>query len=185
MEDEQIIDLYFCRDEAALRETATKYGTFCMNIAMNVLSAREDAEECVNDTYHKVWNCIPPTRPDSFKAFLGRIVRNFSISKYRALHAEKRFNGLDVMLSELDDCIPAIGGVEQEMDAKELSEYINAWLKELETEDRVLFVRRYWYGDEVRKLAKNCGISAAQMSQKMLRLRRKLKEYLEKEGVVL
>ena len=185
MEDEQIIELYFHRDEAALTETANKYGTFCLRIAMNVLSVKEDAEECVNDTYHKVWNCIPPTRPDSFKAFLGRIVRNFSISKYRALHAEKRYNGLDVMLSELGDCIPATGGVEQEMDAKELTEYINAWLESLAAEDRVLFVRRYWHGDEVRNLAKQCGVSAAKMSQKMLRLRRRLKAFLEEKGVVL
>ena len=82
MEDNQIIELYFRRDESALAETAKKYGTFCLRIAMNVVNVREDAEECVNDTYHTVWNQIPPTRPDSFRAFLGRIVRNCSISKY-------------------------------------------------------------------------------------------------------
>ena len=185
MEDEQIIELYFRRDEAALAETAKKYGTFCLRVAMNVLSSREDAEECVNDTYHTAWKQIPPTKPDSFKAFLGKIVRNFSISKYRALHAKKRFNGLEVMLSELNDCIPAAGDVEHEMEAKELTNYINEWLESLAAEDRVLFVRRYWHGDEIRDLAKQCGISAAQMSQKMLRLRRRLKVYLEKKGVVL
>ena len=185
MEDQQIIELYFKRDESALTETAKKYGTFCLRIAMNVLSVREDAEECVNDTYHTAWNQIPPTKPDSFKAFLGRIVRNFSISKYRALHAKKRFNGLEVMLSELNDCVPAAENIEQELEAKELTEYINTWLEGLTVEDRALFVRRYWYGDEVRNLAKRCGISAAQMSQKMLRLRRKLKAFLEEKGVVL
>lgn len=185
MEDQQIIELYFKRDESALTETAKKYGTFCLRIAMNVLSVREDAEECVNDTYHTAWNQIPPTKPDSFKAFLGRIVRNFSISKYRALHAKKRFNGLEVMLSELNDCVPAAENIEQELEAKELTEYINTWLEGLTAEDRALFVRRYWYGDEVRNLAKRCGISAAQMSQKMLRLRRKLKAFLEEKGVVL
>ena len=185
MEDQQIIELYFKRDEAALLETAKKYGTFCLRIAMNILSVREDAEECVNDTYHTAWNQIPPTRPDSFKAFLGRIVRNFSISKYRALHAKKRFNGLEVMLSELNDCIPAAGDVEQEMEAKELTGYINTWLEGLTPDDRALFIRRYWYGNEVRTLAKHCGISAAQMSQKMLRLRRKLKTFLEEKGVTL
>ena len=185
MEDWQIIELYFERNENALAETAKKYGIFCLRIAMNILNFREDAEECVNDTYHTTWNQIPPTRPDSFKAFLGKIVRNCSISKYRAIHAKKRGNGMDVMLSELNDCIPASGNVEQELEAKELSEYINAWLAELSAEDRALFVRRYWYGEEVRELAALCGLSGAQMSQKMLRLRRKLKAYLEEKGVVL
>ena len=185
MEDNQIIDLYFRRDESALTETANKYGTFCLRIAMNVVNVREDAEECVNDTYHTAWNQIPPIRPYSFKAFLGRIVRNFAISKYRALHAKKRFNGLEVMLSELGDCVPAAESVEQEMEAKELTEYINSWLADLKQEDRVLFVRRYWYGDEVKDLARKCGVSGTQMTQRMLRLRRKLKEYLTEKGVVL
>ena len=185
MEDQQIIELYFCRDESALTETAKKYGTFCLRIAMNVLNIKEDAEECVNDTYHTAWNQIPPTKPDSFRAFLGRIVRNFAISKYRSLHAKKRFNGLEVMLSELGDCIPSIESVEQEFEAKELTQYINIWLSELKAEDRVLFVRRYWYGDEVRDLARKCGVTGTQMTQRMLRLRRKLKAFLEEKGVVL
>ena len=185
MEDNQIIDLFFRRDESALAETANKYGTFCLRIAMNVVNVREDAEECVNDTYHTAWNQIPPTRPDSFKAFLGRIVRNFAISKYRALHAKKRFNGLEVMLSELGDCVPSLIIVEQEVEGKELTAYINTWLEGIKTEDRVLFVRRYWYGEEIRELAKKCGVSATQMTQRMLRLRRKLKEFLEEKGVVL
>lgn len=185
MEDNQIIELYFSRDESALTETATKYGAFCLRIAMNVVNVREDAEECVNDTYHTAWNQIPPTKPDSFKAFLGRIVRNFAISKYRAMHAKKRFNGLEVMLSELEDCIPSTKSVEQEIEAKELSEYINIWLEGLKAEDRALFVRRYWYGDEIHELAKKCGVTGTQMTQRMLRLRRKLKAFLEEKGVVL
>ncbi len=185
MEDNQIIELYFRRDESALTETANKYGTFCLRIAMNVVNVREDAEECVNDTYHTAWNQIPPTKPDSFKAFLGRIVRNFAISKYRALHAKKRFNGLELMLSELSDCIPSAGSVEQELEARELTEYINTWLSGLKQEDRVLFVRRYWYGDEVKDLARKCGVSGPQMTQRMLRLRRRLKDYLTEKGVVL
>ena len=185
MEDNQIIELYFRRDESALAETAKKYGTFCLRIAMNVVNVQEDAEECVNDTYHTAWNQIPPTRPDSLRAFLGRIVRNFAISKYRAMHAKKRFHGLEVMLSELEECIPSLHNVEQEIEAQELTEYINIWLAGLKAEDRVLFVRRYWYGEEVRDLAKRCGVSAGKMTQRMLRLRRKLKAFLEEKGVVL
>ena len=185
VEDNQIIELYFKRDESALAETAKKYGTFCLRIALNVLSVHEDVEECVNDTYYTAWKQIPPTKPDSLKAFLGRIVRNFAISKYRAVHAKKRFNGLEVMLSELNDCVPASGNVEQEIEAKELTEYINTWLAGLNPEDRVLFVHRYWYGDEVRELAKRCGVSGTKMTQRMLRLRRKLKVFLTEKGVVL
>ena len=185
MEDNQIIELYFRRDESALTETANKYGTFCLRIAMNVVTVREDAEECVNDTYHTAWNQIPPTRPDSFKAFLGKIVRNFAISKYRTLHAKKRFNGLEVMLSEIGDCVPSLTSVEEEVEGKELTEYINTWLADLKTEDRMLFVSRYWYGDEVKDLARKCGVSTVKMTQRMLRLRRKLKVFLEERGVVL
>ena len=185
MEDQAIIELYWNRDEAAIRETDAVYGNKLQSLSEHILDSREDARECVNDTYHTTWNQIPPTRPDSFKAFLGRIVRNFAISKYRALHAKKRFNGLEVMLSEIGDCIPATESVEQEMEAKELTEYINSWLADLKQKDRVLFVRRYWYGDEVKDLARKCGVSGTQMTQRMLRLRRKLKEYLTEKGVVL
>ena len=106
MEDKQIIELYFQRNETAIAETANKYGAFCHKIAMNILSIREDAEECVNDTYHSVWNQIPPTNPNSFRSFLGRITRNLSISRFRTLRAQKRYAGMELMLSELEECIP-------------------------------------------------------------------------------
>ncbi len=185
MEDRQIIELYFQRDERAIAETSEKYGGFCTHIAMNILSVKEDAEECVSDTYFSAWKQIPPTVPEVFKAFLGRITRNLSISKFRALRAKKRFNGLEVMLSELEDCIPATENVEQLVEAKQLSEYISEWLEGLPEEDCALFVRRYWYGEEVQVLAGRCGITAGHMAQKMLRLRKGLKVFLEKKGVVL
>lgn len=183
MEDRQIIALYFQRDEAALSETEIKYGTFCRRIADNVLNNTEDAEECVNDTYLMAWKQIPPTVPESLQAFLGKIVRNLSISRYRALHAKKRFSGMEVMLSELNDCIPAAANVEQEIEGKELTGYINSWLAGLKTEERVLFVRRYWYGDEVKNLAGQYDSSAVKITQRLLRLRRKLKAFLEEKGV--
>lgn len=185
MDDKQIIELYFNRDEQAIKETEFKYGAFCQRIAMNILSSREDAEECVNDTYYSVWNQIPPVIPDVFKAFLGRITRNLSISRFRAMHAKKRYSGIEVMLSELDDCIPSTASVEQSIEARELGGYISEWLDSLQEEDRVLFVRRYWFGDEVQALAKACGITAAKMAQKMLKLRKGLKADLEKKGVAL
>lgn len=177
--------MYFDRDEQAIKETESKYGAFCQRIAMNILSNREDAEECVNDTYYSVWNQIPPVVPDVFKAFLGRITRNLSISRFRAMHAKKRYSGIEVMLSELNDCIPSTASVEQSIEARELGGYISEWLDSLQEEDRVLFVRRYWFGDEVQALAKACGITAAKMAQKMLKLRKGLKADLEKKGVAL
>ncbi|MBR2046236.1 MAG: sigma-70 family RNA polymerase sigma factor [Agathobacter sp.] len=185
MEDKQIIDLYFQRNETAIAETSAKYGAFCHKIAMNILSIHEDAEECVNDTYLHVWNQIPPTNPCSFRAFLGRITRNISISRFRALRAKKRYNGVELMLSELEECVPASSNVEQTIEAKELSSYINAWLYLQSEKDTVLFIRRYWYGDSVQDLAKKSGTTATKMAQTMLRLRKSLKAYLEQKGVTL
>ena len=185
MDDKQIIDLYFQRNETAITETATKYGAFCHKIALNILSIREDAEECVNDTYHSVWNQIPPTNPCSFRAFLGRITRNLSISRFRALHAKKRYNSAELMLSELEECIPAPSNVEQTIESKELSSYINAWLYLQNEKEAMLFIRRYWYGDSVQDLAQKSGTTAAKIAQTMLRLRKSLKAYLEQKGVSL
>ena len=185
MEDKHIIDLYFQRNETAIAETATKYGTFCHKIALNILSVREDAEECVNDTYHSVWNQIPPTNPNSFRAFLGRITRNLSISRFRAIRAKKRYQGIELMLSELEECIPASANVEQVVEAQELSALISDWLHALKEQEAMLFVRRYWYGDSVQELAKKSGTTAAKMAQIMLRLRKSLKAYLEQKGVTL
>ncbi|MBQ3029209.1 MAG: sigma-70 family RNA polymerase sigma factor [Lachnospiraceae bacterium] len=185
MDDKQIIDLYFVRDEQAIVETEQKYGRFCWRIAMNVLGVREDAEECVSDTYLSAWKQIPPTVPESFKAFLGRIVRNLSISRFRTMRAKKRYNGMEVLLSELGDCVPSDQYVEQTVEAKELSGYISEWLDSLPAEDSALFVRRYWFGDAVQELAEKCGITAAQMAQRMLRLRKGLRSALEQKGVAL
>ena len=185
MEDKQIIDLYFNRNELAITETATKYGGFCYKIAMNILSIREDAEECVNDTYHSVWNRIPPSNPCSFRAFLGRITRNLSISRFRMMRAQKRYNGIELMLSELEECVPSSGNVEQIVEANELSIYISDWLSIQVEQDTMLFVRRYWYGDSVQDLAGKAGTTAAKMAQTMLRLRKSLKAYLEQKGVTL
>ena len=185
MDDKQIIDLYFARDEQAIAETEQEYGDFCLRISMNVLGIREDAEECVSDTYLSAWKQIPPTIPRSLKAFLGRIVRNLSISRFRAMRAKKRYNGMEVLLSELGDCVPSDWHVEQTVEAKELSGYISDWLESLSAEDCALFVRRYWFGDEVQELAEKCGITAAQMAQRMLRLRKGLRTALEQKGVAL
>ncbi len=185
MEDEQILALYFARKEQAIAETARKYGALCSRIAGNILSLREDAEECVNDTYHAAWTRIPPERPRSLSAFLGRITRNLAISRYRANHAQKRYSGMEILLSELNDCVPAPEDMEQIMDRRQLSARISQWLEALPEEDRRLFLRRYWYGDSVADLALEWGRTPGQISQTLLRLRRLLRAYLEKEGISL
>ncbi len=185
MDDEQIIKLYFNRNEQAIAETATKYGAYCHRIALNILSLREDAEECVNDTYHAAWKQMPPAFPASLRAFIGRITRNLSISRFRANRAQKRYQEMEILLSELEDCIPAPNNVEQALDKHQLSEFISNWLDTLSMDDCTLFVRRYWHGDAVQLLAHECGCTQNQMAQRMLRLRRSLKKALEEEGVIL
>ena len=185
MDDKQIIELYFERNEQAIKETQNKYGAFCHRIAMNILGIHEDAEECVNDTYFSVWKQIPPTVPEVFKVYLGRITRNLSISRFRAMRAKKRYSSMEIMLSELNDCVPSSSNVEQTIEVMQLSDYISEWLDSLPEEDCALFVRRYWFGDEVQELAKKCGITAAKMAQRMLRLRKSLKAALEQKGVAL
>lgn len=185
MEDERIIHLYFERNEQALTETAQKYGPLCHRIAMNILALHEDAEECVNDTYHKAWNTMPPQRPFSLKAFLGKITRNISISRYRANHAKKRCQNMQQLLLELDDCIPSPATVEREIESHQIAALISSWLDTLSADDRTLFIRRYWFGDALQELAAECGRTPGQMAQHMLKLRKLLRTELEKEGVVL
>ena len=185
MEDMQIIELYWRRDEQAISETDRKYGAFCHRIAMNILSCFQDSEECVSDAYGKTWDTIPPTRPDSLRAYLGRIVRNLSLSRYRSRHAQKRFSGMEVLLSELEDCVPAARDVESEVENAELGRVISAWLRTLTADDRALFVRRYWYGTALATLAEERDMPANRLAQHMYRLRLSLRKALEREGIAL
>ena len=185
MEDSAIIALYFDRNEDAIRETDKKYGAFCRKVAFNILSVNEDTEECVSDTYMKVWNLIPPERPIKFMAWLGKIVRNTALSMYTKLHAKKRFNGMELMLDELSDCIPSDVSLEKELEDKEITEAINTWLKSISTEERYLFIRRYWYGNAVNELAKQQKVSPHTITQRLYRIREKLKVYFEKESIAI
>ncbi len=185
MNDNDIIELYWARNEQAISETDIKYGRFCRSIAQNILMVREDAEECVNDTYHKAWTVIPPQRPEHFRAWLGRIVRNIALNLWNRNHAMKRNTGMETLLSELDDCVPARDDVENEIDSMELGEAISRWLGTLNDEDRRLFILRYWNGISLKALAEKYGTEADKLAQKMLRLRRSLKAALEKEGIYL
>jgi len=183
MEDSSIIALYFARDERALAETAGKYGAFCRRIADHLLAQREDAEECVNDTWHAAWMRIPPAVPQSLRAFLGRITRDLAISRLRAREADKRGGG--ALLAELDECVPAAEDVQRALERRELSEVIGAWLRAQTADDRALFLRRYWYGDAVRDLARERGATANGTAQRLRRLRASLRRTLEAKGAEL
>ena len=185
MEDQQIIKLFWDREEQAVNETAHKYSAYCYAIAFNVLSVKEDAGECVNDTLQKAWDSIPPNRPDNLKAWLGKVCRNVALNLWQKNHAKKRNQGMDLLLSELEDCIPSSNTVEKEIENSEISMCINRWLQTLPREDRILFVRRYWFGDAVKDLANTRGISPKTIAQKLLRLRKGLKAALEKEDIQL
>lgn len=185
MDDTKIVNLYFGRNELAIEATKEKYGGLCMDIAYNLLSDRQDAEECVNDTYHAVWNSIPPQKPASLKAYLGRVVRNIAISRYRKNTAGKRYDGMALMLSELSECLPSHNSTERVFEGKQLTEFITAWLRGLEQNDRAAFVQRYWYGCPLKEIADKTASSAVYHATRMYDLRKSLKEYLEKEGVIL
>lgn len=185
MNDQEILDLYRNRDERAIVETDKKYGAYCRKIAMGLLGVREDADECVSDALHAAWECLGDREPVSLQAFLGRVTRNLSISRYRAGRAGKRGGGMELLLSELEDCIPGGPGPEWELERRELAEYIREWLAGQSADDRALFVRRYWYGEAVKSLAHRLGCSPNQMAQRMLRLRKSLKNHLESKGVEL
>nr|WP_300850981.1 sigma-70 family RNA polymerase sigma factor [uncultured Acetatifactor sp.] len=183
MDDREIVELYWRRDEAAIAQTQCRYGSFCLAVAMSLLSNGEDAKECVNETLYQAWNLIPPQRPEKLRPWLGRIVRNISVSLWRRNHRQKRYNGVEQALSELEDAVPSLMLVEREVESAELGEAISQWLRSLPNDDRVLFVRRYWYAVPLNELAEECGIAPKKLAQRMYRLRLSLKKFLEKEGI--
>lgn len=183
MDDQQIVELYWQRDESAIAETECKYGSFCLGVAINLLSNGEDAKECVNETFYQAWNLMPPERPEKLRPWLGRIVRNVSISLWRKNHRQKRYSGVEQALSELEDAVPSPIRIDKEVESAELGQVIDMWLKSLPHDDRVLFVRRYWHGIPLNELAKQSGISPKRLAQKMYRLRLALRAFLEKEDI--
>lgn len=185
MEDGQIIELYWNRDQRAIGETDGKYGKLLHGIAWNVLRSREDSEECVNDTYLRAWEAIPPTRPGAFRVWLGQITRNLSLDRWKSRRAEKRGGGAEVLLGELEDCLPAPAGRERAVEDEELAELLNVFLRRLSREGRAMFLRRYWYGESVAEVAEALGCGEGKVKSSLFRSRKALREYLEKEGVAV
>ena len=177
MNDQAIIDLYFARNEQAIAETDKSYGRVCMQVSMNILKSRPDAEECVNDTYLKTWNAIPPTKPHSLCAFVCRITRNLSLNRLRDLRREKRNKELTLSLDELEACIPA--AIE---DSNLLADLLNTFLEGLEETDRVLFVGRYWYAYAIDDLAASMGLTKKAVYMRLYKIRERLRAYLGERG---
>lgn len=185
MEDEKIVDLYWERFETAITETSKKYGRYCTKIAFNILANDEDAEESVNDTYLAAWNTMPPSRPNKLSAFLGRITRNIALDKYDYYKAKKRSNEFDLILSELGDCVSAPDNVEADYEAGEAAKNISLFLHGLDTGNRHIFIRRYWYSDSILELAERFDMSESKVKSMLFRTRNKLKKYLEKEDIMV
>lgn len=185
MEDQDIIALYFARSERAIGKTQEKYGRMLQSIALGILRSRSDAEECENDTYLQAWNSMPPARPSVLSAFLSRITRNLSLDRYDKLHAQKRGGGeIPLILDELSECIPDRSS-DDLTGEKELSETIDQFLSGLSRESRVIFMRRYWFGDTVKEIALKGGFGLSKVKMSLSRSRKELKKVLEKEGYVL
>ncbi len=189
MKDTEILDLYWNRDEQAIAETDKSYGKYCYSIAFHILHDREDSDECVNDTWLKAWNAIPPNRPNHLSLFLGTITRNLSFDRWKRKNARKRGSGeMEVALDELLECVPmhsAVNTVEDAVEAAELQRVLNSFLHTLPERECNVFLRRYWYVEEYNEIAKHYGMNLNTVKTSLFRTRKKLKEYLEQEGVVV
>ena len=197
MDDSQIIRLYWDRDEKAIPATADKYGAYCAAIARNIVRDPQDAEECVNDTYLKAWNSsppgliaplssIPPQRPASLTAYLGRITRNLAFNRYRRDSAEKRGGGeLPAVLDELAECVSGGEDPAEYAEVKDLMESINGFLATLSNKNRSIFVSRYWYARSLSEIALCHGMKEGAVTMALSRMRSRLRRYLEERGHVI
>ncbi len=186
MKDNEIINLYWSRDEAAITATADTYGNYCYTIAYNILYNNEDAEECLNDTWLKAWKSIPPHRPNRLSTYLGKITRNLSLDRYKLLTAQKRGMGqVELALSELEGCVPAQTDMEQIVDEMVLVNAIENFLYAQPRTERNIFIGRYWYLYSIRDLAGAYRMSESKVMSLLHRMRSKLKLHLEKEGISL
>lgn len=186
MHDNAIIELFFTRDEAAIRCCSEKYSAYLGAIATDILGDKSDADECLNDTLYRAWNAIPPARPENLATYLGRITRNLAINRARQRLTQKRGLGqAELALSELSECLPSGASTESYTDESELRDAINRFLDGLRTEHRRVFIRRYWYFKPINEIAKEYRMSESRVKSMLFRTRRDLKKYLEKEGITI
>ena len=185
MQDDRIIELYFCRDQRAIAETDAKYGAYCRAVARNILGLPQDVEECVSDTWLQAWNAIPPRRPADLGTYLGKITRNLSIDRLRTRSREKRGGGeVPLAMEELEEVVAGSDSPENEAVRKELIAGLNRFLSELTRQERYIFVRRYWYLDSLGDIAKSTGFSGSKVASMLYRLRGRLKKQLIKEELL-
>ena len=182
MLDNEIINLYFERNEKAIDATAEKYGAYCNRIAYNILADIHDSEECVNDTYLNAWNAMPSARPDHLGAFLSKITRRISIDCFRRKHSEKR-GGIDNLCVELEECIPDRSG-NGESESAEIRRVLNSFLNECDEEKRAMFVLRYFYSKPIEEIAMRVGSGESRVKTTLHRMRIALKKRLEEEGLM-
>ena len=183
MEDSKIIDLFWQRDENAIKETGIKYGTYLHVIAYHVLSDSEDSRECVNDTYLKAWDTMPPKRPDHLSSYLGKITRHLAIDRYRYKNREiRKYSEYTLSLSELEDMISDRDSTYEKIEYKLLGEAISSYLKGISPKMRHVFIGRYYYMDSIKTICGYYGMSESKVKSILHRTRKGLKKYLEKEG---
>jgi RNA polymerase sigma-70 factor (ECF subfamily) len=185
LEDSEIVNLFWMRDESAITHTAVKYGRYCFKITNNILSNIEDAEECVNDTYLRTWNSIPTNKPEFFSSYLGKIARNLAISKYKSKKCLKRGGGsIEYALEELEECIPSKSKVEDEIEEKYFTQALNHFLYTISHEESNVFLRRYWYADSINDVCEKYLMSESKVKSMLYRTRKKLKKYLERMDII-
>lgn len=184
-DDEKIIEMFFRRSEQGIRELDIKYGKICHKLSYNIVNNRQDAEECVNHAYLGVWNTIPPARPDPLLAYILKIVRNISLKVYWRKEAAKRSSHYTIALEEIEAGIADQKAVEDEIEARELACIIENFLDTLTRENRVIFMRRYWFSDSYKEISELMGLSEKNISVRLSRIRRKMKEYLAEREVFI
>ncbi len=183
MEDSAIVELYWQRAEQAIARTREKYEGLCLSLASRILRDRRDAEECVSETYLRIWNAIPPQRPTHLGAFAAKITRNLALDRYDYLRAGRRNADLELAFEELEECIPERGGVEDSANTAETAAAISRFLRAQPEKIRVAFVRRYWYGQSPAEVAKALGMSESALRSQLFRTRSKLREALREEEI--
>lgn len=186
MDDNAIVEMFFERNERAISAIGEKYGGYCRTIAMNILGNDQETDECLNDTYLKAWESIPPEKPRVLSAFLAKITRNLAIDRYRKNRSRKRGgNETELIFEELESCVSAGGSVEAAAERREILTAVNRFLKNLPAKNRIMFVSRYCYCESVRSIAARFGVKENNVSVTLNRTRTRLREYLKKEGYEL
>ena len=184
MDDSDIVELYLARSEAAITETADKYGHQLYSLSCNIINNDSDAEECTNDTYLYAWNSIPPNEPRSYLfAYLARIVRHISLDRLKFMRAQKRNAVIIELTNELEQCLPVSDSVESKLDEKELAAAISSFLRKLKPPERKVFIRRYWYADSIKQLSSELGFTQGKLVSMLFRIRKSLSKYLEEMGI--